>query len=62
MRTINSTQAKAKLGALLNEVERTGISITITSHGRAVAVLTPAPRLRGRCRRPPISVAAPAPA
>lgn len=42
MKTITSTEAKAKLNALLAEVERTGVSVTITSHGRAVAVLTPA--------------------
>jgi prevent-host-death family protein len=47
MKTVTSTEAKAKLNALLAEVERTGVSVTITSHGRPVAVLTPArPRRR----------------
>lgn len=44
MRTVTSTEAKAKLNALLAEVERTGSSVTITSHGRPVAVLTPVHR------------------
>ena len=42
MKTITSTEAKARLNALLAEVEQTGVSITITNHGRAVAVLSPA--------------------
>lgn len=42
MKTVTSTEAKAKLNALLAEVERTGVSVTITNHGRPVAVLTPA--------------------
>lgn len=42
MKTVTSTQAKARLNALLAEVERTGRPVTITNHGRAVAVLTPA--------------------
>jgi prevent-host-death family protein len=42
VKSISSTEAKAKLNALLAEVERTGVSVTITSHGRPVAVLTPA--------------------
>ncbi|OHV03509.1 type II toxin-antitoxin system Phd/YefM family antitoxin [Mycobacterium talmoniae] len=42
MKTVTSTEAKAKLNALLAEVERTGASVTITNHGRPVAVLTPA--------------------
>ena len=47
MKTVTSTEAKAKLNALLAEVERTGVSVTITNHGRAVAVLAPAhPRPR----------------
>lgn len=41
MKTVSSTEAKAKLNAILSEVERTGASVTITNHGRAVAVLTP---------------------
>jgi prevent-host-death family protein len=47
MKTVTSTEAKTKLNALLAEVERTGVSVTITNHGRAVAVLVPAhPRPR----------------
>jgi prevent-host-death family protein len=47
MKTVTSTEAKAKLNALLAEVERTGVAVTITNHGRAVAVLSPAhPRPR----------------
>lgn len=50
MRTISTTEAKAKLNALLAEVEA-GESFTITSHGRPVAVLSkaePAGRVFGR--------------
>ena len=47
MKTVTSTEAKAKLNALLAEVERTGMAVTITTHGRPVAVLSPAhPRPR----------------
>jgi prevent-host-death family protein len=42
MKTVTSTEAKAKLNALLAEVERTGEAVTITNHGRPVAVLSPA--------------------
>jgi prevent-host-death family protein len=42
VKTVTSTEAKAKLNALLAEVERTGVSVTITNHGRSVAVLVPA--------------------
>ncbi|QUR65804.1 type II toxin-antitoxin system Phd/YefM family antitoxin [Mycobacterium spongiae] len=42
MRSISSTEAKTRLNALLAEVERTGASLTITNHGRPVAVLSPA--------------------
>jgi prevent-host-death family protein len=42
MRTITSTEAKAKLNAVLAEVEKTGSPVTVTSHGRAVAVISPA--------------------
>ena len=41
MKTVSSTEAKAQLNALLAEVQRTGTPVTITSHGRPVAVLTP---------------------
>lgn len=40
-KTVSSTEAKARLNALLAEVERTGTSVTITNHGRPVAVLMP---------------------
>ncbi|CCQ13615.1 Prevent-host-death family protein [Rhodococcus sp. AW25M09] len=53
MRTITSTEAKTRLNAILAEVEQTGISVTITNHGRPVAVLTPAqprPRVFGHLR------------
>lgn len=51
MRTITSTEAKARLNALLAEVQQTGVSVTITNHGRPAAVLSPAtahPRSFGR--------------
>lgn len=51
MRMTTSTDAKARLNALLAEVERTGESVTITNHGRPVAVLSPAqarPRVFGQ--------------
>lgn len=41
MKTVSSTEAKAQLNAILAEVERTGSPVTITTHGRPVAVLTP---------------------
>lgn len=50
-KTITSTEAKATLNALLAEVERTGTPVTITNHGRPVAVLAPvyeAPRRFGQ--------------
>ena len=51
MRTVSSTEAKAQLNALLAEVQRTGSSVTITTHGRPVAVLSPVhqrPRMFGQ--------------
>jgi len=42
MKSVSSTEAKARLNALLAEVQRTGASVTITNHGRPVAVLSPA--------------------
>lgn len=42
MKTITSTEAKARLNAVLAEVESTGESVTITNHGRPVAVISPA--------------------
>ena len=47
MKIVSSTEAKAQLNALLAEVERTGTPVTITTHGRPVAVLTPV-QPRGR--------------
>lgn len=41
MKTVSTTEAKAKLNSLLAEVE-TGETVTITSRGRPVAVLTKA--------------------
>lgn len=38
---VTSTEAKATLNALLAQVADTGRPVTITTHGRAVAVLTP---------------------
>ncbi|ORW05386.1 type II toxin-antitoxin system Phd/YefM family antitoxin [Mycobacterium kyorinense] len=57
MKTITSTEAKAKLNAILAEVERTGVSVTITNHGRPVAVLAPAhPRRRKFGQLPTLAV------
>ena len=39
--TVTSTEAKNRLNALLAEVERTGMAVTITNHGRPVAKLVP---------------------
>lgn len=44
--TVTSTEAKNRLNALLAEVERTGVAITITSHGRPVARLEPVQPVR----------------
>ncbi len=41
MKSVSSTEAKARLNALLAEVQRTGAPVTITTHGRPVAVLIP---------------------
>lgn len=47
MRTITSTEAKAKFNAILAEVEKTGSPVTVTSHGRAAVIITPVtPRSR----------------
>ena len=57
MKKVTSTEAKAKLNALLAEVERTGASVTITSHGRPVAVLNPVhPRERKFGQLPALTV------
>jgi len=41
VKTVTSTEAKARLNALLAEVKRTGSPVTITTHGRPVAILAP---------------------
>ncbi len=54
VKTVSSTEAKAQLNALLAEVQRTGSPVTITSHGRPVAVLSavrPRPRTFGQLPR-----------
>jgi prevent-host-death family protein len=45
---VSSTEAKNRLNALLAEVERSGIGVTITSHGRPVARLEPVRPVRRR--------------
>ena len=47
VKTVTTTEAKPKLNALLADVERTGASVTITNHGRPVAVLMPAHQGKG---------------
>lgn len=42
MKTTTSTEAKARLNALLAEVAATGEPVTITNHGKPVAILSPA--------------------
>jgi len=46
-RTVGAYEAKTHLAALLDEVER-GERVTITRHGRPVAVLMPPSGLPGR--------------
>jgi prevent-host-death family protein len=41
MGSVTSTDAKNRLNAILAEVERTGEPVTITNHGRPVAMLVP---------------------
>jgi prevent-host-death family protein len=51
MGTVSSTEAKNRLNAILAEVERTGEPVTITNHGRPVAMLVavrPVPRRFGQ--------------
>jgi prevent-host-death family protein len=43
---VKSSYARARLHALLAEMQRTGEPFMITYRGRPVAVLTPAPRQR----------------
>ena len=47
MKTVTTTEAKARLNALLTEVEA-GETITITNHGRSIAVLSKADPHRRR--------------
>ena len=54
---ISSTEAKARLIALLAEVEQTAVSVTIMSYGRPVAMLTTAQPAR-RCFATAAEVAA----
>lgn len=39
--TVSSTYAKTHLNALLAEIQHTGRTVTITSHGKPVATLAP---------------------
>lgn len=58
MKTVSSTEAKAQLNALLAEVQRTGTPVTITTHGRPVAVLSPVePRARAFGMLPGLAIA-----
>lgn len=41
MKTLTSTDAKARFNAVLAELESTGEPVTITSHGRPVALISP---------------------
>jgi len=43
MQTISATDLKARCLAILDEVSRTGESVTVTKRGRPVAQLVPAP-------------------
>ena len=43
-KTVGAAEFKAKCLRLINEMREDGEPITITKRGRAVAVLTPAPR------------------
>ena len=46
MKTVTATEFKAKCLALLDEVDRSGGTITVTKRGRPVATLGPAPKRR----------------
>lgn len=41
MKTVTSAEAKARLKVILAEVEATGEPVTITNHGRPVAIISP---------------------
>ena len=53
-RTVGAYEAKTHLAALLDEVERGG-RVTITRHGRPVAVLMPPSGLPGRTAEEAVS-------
>ncbi|MDX2009987.1 MAG: type II toxin-antitoxin system prevent-host-death family antitoxin [Myxococcaceae bacterium] len=46
MSTFTAAEAKAKLLALLDRVERTGVEVVVTKRGRPVARLAPLKRPR----------------
>ncbi len=59
MRKITSTEAKAKLNAVLADVAESGRPITVTSRGQAVAVISPvSPRTREFGQLPGLRIAA----
>lgn len=43
-RVVSATEFKAKCHSLLDEIEQSGVAITVTRRGRPVAVLGPAPK------------------
>ena len=43
-RVVSATEFKAKCLSLLNEIEESGVAITVTRRGHPVAVLGPAPK------------------
>ena len=45
-KTVSATDFKAKCLRLINDMREDGESVTITNRGRAVAILSPAPRTR----------------
>ena len=55
MRSLNASEFKAKCLAVLDDVDRTGESVTILKRGRVVARLVPA--TRSSRRRPQDSLA-----
>ena len=49
MRSLKASEFKAKCLAVLDDVDRTGESVTILKRGRQVACLIPVPRSSARC-------------
>lgn len=43
-KVVGATEFKANCLALLDEVDRTGVTLTVTKRGRPVAVVGPAPK------------------